>query len=59
MPDDDVTKVRIARAELGKRLQRLVRDGMAVATIEEAEPGNPDSDYVVMAIRRTEIRGGI
>lgn len=55
----DNAEVRVARADLGKRLMRLVRDGMSIAVINEADPDDPESDYIVHVVRRTEIRDGI
>lgn len=52
-------EVRVARADLGRRLMRLAREGLSIATITAADPDDPESDYIVHVIRRTEIRDGV
>lgn len=55
-----VDVIRVASADVGKRIMRVHRDGLRILGWEYADPGDPENSDVLLRVeRRTEIREGV
>ena len=56
MPEDNTVRTP-GDTDLNEILTRLRRDGLAIVSITQADRDDPNSDFLIRVMRRTEYRG--